>query len=127
MTGVLDEAHRYRLNRFDLLVPDGQPVRWGLNLLHRAGLRDQLCQGVGFHALQAADSGIHRDGVVAVTAQQVHHRRQTREQDRNRHPSYFGDSTITICRFSNRGICSTLVLTSISARIRSSTRTPMSW
>jgi N-acetylglucosaminyldiphosphoundecaprenol N-acetyl-beta-D-mannosaminyltransferase len=42
MTGVLDAAHRYRLNRFDLLCPDGQPVRWGLNLLHRARLRDRV-------------------------------------------------------------------------------------
>jgi N-acetylglucosaminyldiphosphoundecaprenol N-acetyl-beta-D-mannosaminyltransferase len=42
MTGVLDSAHRYRLNRFDLICPDGQPVRWGLNLLHRAGLSDRV-------------------------------------------------------------------------------------
>jgi exopolysaccharide biosynthesis WecB/TagA/CpsF family protein len=42
MTGVLDPAHRYRLNRFDLLVPDGQPVRWALNWLHRAGLGDRV-------------------------------------------------------------------------------------
>ena len=42
MTGVLDAEHRYRLNRFDLVVPDGQPVRWALNLLHRAGLADRV-------------------------------------------------------------------------------------
>jgi N-acetylglucosaminyldiphosphoundecaprenol N-acetyl-beta-D-mannosaminyltransferase len=42
MTGVLDATHRYRLNRFDLLVPDGQPVRWALNLLHRAQLADRV-------------------------------------------------------------------------------------
>ncbi|MBI2824609.1 MAG: WecB/TagA/CpsF family glycosyltransferase [Planctomycetia bacterium] len=42
MTGVLDAAHRYRLNRLDLLVPDGQPVRWALNALHHAGLRDRV-------------------------------------------------------------------------------------
>ena len=42
MTGVLDAAHRYRLNRFDLLVPDGQPVRWALNWLHRAHLPDRV-------------------------------------------------------------------------------------
>ena len=29
MTGVLNSGHRYRLNQFDLLVPDGQPVRRG--------------------------------------------------------------------------------------------------
>ncbi len=42
MTGVLDAAHRYRLNQFDLICPDGQPVRWGLNLLHRVKLRDRV-------------------------------------------------------------------------------------
>ena len=42
MTGVLDAEHRYRLNHFDLLVPDGQPVRWVLNLLHRAKLTDRV-------------------------------------------------------------------------------------
>lgn len=42
MTGALDRVHRHRLNQFDLIVPDGQPVRWGLNWLHRAGLRDRV-------------------------------------------------------------------------------------
>jgi N-acetylglucosaminyldiphosphoundecaprenol N-acetyl-beta-D-mannosaminyltransferase len=42
MTGVLDEEQQFRLNRFDLLVPDGQPVRWVLNWRHRAGLRDRV-------------------------------------------------------------------------------------
>lgn len=42
MTGVLDSEHKYRLNHFDLLVPDGQPVRWALNWLHGAGLRDRV-------------------------------------------------------------------------------------
>ena len=34
MTGVLDREHFYRLNQFDLVCPDGQPVRWALNALH---------------------------------------------------------------------------------------------
>ena len=42
MTGVLDSAHKFRLNHFDLLVPDGQPVRWVLNWLHRAELADRV-------------------------------------------------------------------------------------
>ena len=42
MTGVLDPRHKFRLNRFDLLVPDGQPVRWVLNLLHGTGLPDRV-------------------------------------------------------------------------------------
>jgi N-acetylglucosaminyldiphosphoundecaprenol N-acetyl-beta-D-mannosaminyltransferase len=42
MTGVLDDTHRYRLNHLDLVVPDGQPVRWALNALHRARLTDRV-------------------------------------------------------------------------------------
>jgi N-acetylglucosaminyldiphosphoundecaprenol N-acetyl-beta-D-mannosaminyltransferase len=42
MTGALDPVHRYRLNRFDLVVPDGQPVRWALNLLHRTRLPERV-------------------------------------------------------------------------------------
>jgi N-acetylglucosaminyldiphosphoundecaprenol N-acetyl-beta-D-mannosaminyltransferase len=42
MTGVQDPAHNARLNSFDLVTPDGQPVRWALNLLHGAGLRDRV-------------------------------------------------------------------------------------
>lgn len=34
MTGVMDREHHYRLNQFDLVCPDGQPVRWALNGLH---------------------------------------------------------------------------------------------
>jgi N-acetylglucosaminyldiphosphoundecaprenol N-acetyl-beta-D-mannosaminyltransferase len=42
MTGVLDEEHRFRLNSLDLVVPDGQPVRWALNWIYKAGLRDRV-------------------------------------------------------------------------------------
>jgi exopolysaccharide biosynthesis WecB/TagA/CpsF family protein len=42
MTGVLDATQRYRLNHLDLVVPDGQPVRWALNLLYRARLPDRV-------------------------------------------------------------------------------------
>lgn len=42
MTGVLDPAHRYRLNSFELLVPDGQPVRWALNRLHDVRLGERV-------------------------------------------------------------------------------------
>ena len=53
MCGVLDRSHRWRLNQFDMVLPDGQPVRWALNILHGARLADrvygpnltlQLCQ-----------------------------------------------------------------------------------
>ena len=42
MTGVFDREQKFRLNHFDLLVPDGQPVRWVLNWLHHAGLSDRV-------------------------------------------------------------------------------------
>ncbi len=42
MTGLRHEVHSYRLNQFDLLTPDGQPVRWALNLLHGTKLRDRV-------------------------------------------------------------------------------------
>jgi exopolysaccharide biosynthesis WecB/TagA/CpsF family protein len=42
MTGALDPIHRHRLNALDLVVPDGQPVRWALNRLHAAGLPDRV-------------------------------------------------------------------------------------
>ncbi|MGB0561359.1 MAG: WecB/TagA/CpsF family glycosyltransferase [Spirulinaceae cyanobacterium] len=42
MTGALDDVHRYRLNHLDLVCPDGQPVRWALNLMHKADLRDRV-------------------------------------------------------------------------------------
>jgi N-acetylglucosaminyldiphosphoundecaprenol N-acetyl-beta-D-mannosaminyltransferase len=42
MTGRSNREHRYRLNHLDMATPDGQPVRWALNALHRTGLRDRV-------------------------------------------------------------------------------------
>jgi len=42
MTAVADPVHRHRVNSFDLVAPDGQAVRWAVNLLHRAGLPDRV-------------------------------------------------------------------------------------
>jgi N-acetylglucosaminyldiphosphoundecaprenol N-acetyl-beta-D-mannosaminyltransferase len=42
MSGVLDSEQKFRLNHFDLIVPDGQPVRWAVNLLYKAGLPDRV-------------------------------------------------------------------------------------
>jgi exopolysaccharide biosynthesis WecB/TagA/CpsF family protein len=42
MTGALDPEHRHRLNQLDLIVPDGQPVRWALNTLHFARLDNRV-------------------------------------------------------------------------------------
>ncbi len=42
MTGVADPAHNARLNSFDVVTPDGQPVRWGLKVLHGIALDDRV-------------------------------------------------------------------------------------
>src|SRR6185369_2848454 len=44
MTGALDKEHKHRLNNLDVVLPDGQPVRWALNLLYRAPLTTR-CYG----------------------------------------------------------------------------------
>jgi len=38
MTGHDDPDQRERLNSLDLVTPDGQPVRWAIDLLHGTGL-----------------------------------------------------------------------------------------
>jgi N-acetylglucosaminyldiphosphoundecaprenol N-acetyl-beta-D-mannosaminyltransferase len=47
MAAVMDPGLRQRVNRLDLAAPDGQPVRWGLNLLHGTGLREPV-RGTNF-------------------------------------------------------------------------------
>jgi N-acetylglucosaminyldiphosphoundecaprenol N-acetyl-beta-D-mannosaminyltransferase len=42
MTGFLDPVHARRLNGIDLIVPDGQPVRWALYWLHQKKLPDRV-------------------------------------------------------------------------------------
>ncbi len=42
MTGHDDVQQRRRLRSLELVVPDGQPVRWALNALHGVGLRDRV-------------------------------------------------------------------------------------
>lgn len=42
MTGVLDRIHCFRLNQLELVVPDGQPVRWAMNWLYGTHLPDRV-------------------------------------------------------------------------------------
>ncbi len=42
VTTSRDESLRKMVNRFDMITPDGQPVRWALNLLYGAKLRDRV-------------------------------------------------------------------------------------
>jgi exopolysaccharide biosynthesis WecB/TagA/CpsF family protein len=37
-----DAAFRDRMNDFDVVAPDGQPVRWAMNAFHAAGLTDRV-------------------------------------------------------------------------------------
>lgn len=60
MTGVSDREHCFRLNQLELVVPDGQPVRWAMNALHGTRLPDRVygpnlmlkvCQAAAEHQL----------------------------------------------------------------------------
>lgn len=42
MEAASDPALLEKVNRFSAIAPDGQPVRWALNQLHRAGLRERV-------------------------------------------------------------------------------------
>jgi N-acetylglucosaminyldiphosphoundecaprenol N-acetyl-beta-D-mannosaminyltransferase len=59
-TAARDPAYRRRLNDFDILAPDGQPVRWALNHFHEAGLADRVYGPELMRRLckSAADCGI---------------------------------------------------------------------
>ncbi|MBN1851700.1 MAG: WecB/TagA/CpsF family glycosyltransferase [Pirellulales bacterium] len=42
MTASGDPALRNAVNTFQIVAPDGQPVRWAMNLLHGSGLRERV-------------------------------------------------------------------------------------
>ena len=42
MEAQRNPQYRARLNSLDIAAPDGQPVRWALNMLHGAGLRERV-------------------------------------------------------------------------------------
>ncbi|MGA0199497.1 MAG: WecB/TagA/CpsF family glycosyltransferase [Prochlorotrichaceae cyanobacterium] len=76
MTGVLDNVHRFRLNHIDLICPDGQPVRWTLNLLYKAGLSDRVygpnltlrvCEQAAKKGLSIYLYGSHQEVLDALT------------------------------------------------------------
>ncbi len=39
---VKNKAFRHLLNRLDMIVPDGQPVKWALNSLQKVNLKDRV-------------------------------------------------------------------------------------
>lgn len=58
MTGFMDPVHVRRLNGMDLVVPDGQPVRWALGWLHKKPLPDRV-RGLDF-TLRVAEAFAER-------------------------------------------------------------------
>jgi exopolysaccharide biosynthesis WecB/TagA/CpsF family protein len=42
VTASGDRDLRAKVNTFELVTPDGQPVRWAMNLLHHTGLTDRV-------------------------------------------------------------------------------------
>jgi N-acetylglucosaminyldiphosphoundecaprenol N-acetyl-beta-D-mannosaminyltransferase len=77
MTGALDMIHRHRLNQLDMIVPDGMPVRWGLNLIHKAKLPDRVygpelmlrcCEAAAEHGLPVYFYGTTRGTLEELTA-----------------------------------------------------------
>jgi N-acetylglucosaminyldiphosphoundecaprenol N-acetyl-beta-D-mannosaminyltransferase len=38
-----DKSLREKVNKIDMVVPDGQPVRWALNAIHHTQLKDRVC------------------------------------------------------------------------------------
>jgi exopolysaccharide biosynthesis WecB/TagA/CpsF family protein len=43
MESVFDPELQYRLNDLEMVVADGQPVRWAMNWIHSANLSDRVC------------------------------------------------------------------------------------
>ncbi len=42
VTSVKDKAVGDRVKKIDMVVPDGQPVRWALNSFHKVGMKDRV-------------------------------------------------------------------------------------
>jgi N-acetylglucosaminyldiphosphoundecaprenol N-acetyl-beta-D-mannosaminyltransferase len=82
MEGVDDPEQRHRLNALELLTPDGQPVRWALNLLHATKLPDRvygpklmlrICREAAHHGLPVYLYG-NRPPVLAALEQRLSER-----------------------------------------------------
>lgn len=60
MEAVGETDFREQVNSIDLVTPDGQPVRWAMNALHRTGLEDRVYgPDLTWHVIEAAaDAGV---------------------------------------------------------------------
>ncbi|MET0909274.1 MAG: WecB/TagA/CpsF family glycosyltransferase [Ilumatobacteraceae bacterium] len=81
MTGVDDPEHLARLNRFDLVTPDGQPVRWAMNWLYGTGLSDRVYgPNLTLHVCRAAveaDLSVYFYGTTPDTLEHLERRLPT--------------------------------------------------
>ena len=84
VTAATDAGYRYRINAFDVVAPDGQPVRWALNKLHlnqqHAPLTDRvygpelmmrLCAAAADHGVSIYLYGSTPDVLEALSAKLV--------------------------------------------------------
>lgn len=54
---VNDEGFRSQVNSLDLVTPDGQPVRWAMNLLHDVALTDRVYgPDLTWHVIEACEN-----------------------------------------------------------------------
>jgi len=42
VSAAQDDAYRAQVNTFEIISPDGQPVKWALNKFYKSGLRDRV-------------------------------------------------------------------------------------
>ena len=55
MEAVFSPEQRYRMNHLDMVTPDGMPVRWALDILHKTKLRDRVYgPNLTLHVTEAA-------------------------------------------------------------------------
>ena len=72
---VKNRPFRHLVNKLDMIVPDGQPVKWALNSLHKAGLKDRVAGPIlTDHVLARANErslGIYLYGSTASTLEKM--------------------------------------------------------
>ena len=42
ITSIYDDKLKENINKIDMIVPDGQPIRWALNSFYKIGLKDRV-------------------------------------------------------------------------------------
>jgi exopolysaccharide biosynthesis WecB/TagA/CpsF family protein len=76
VSAVTDSAYRARINEFDVIAPDGMPVRWAMNFFEKLSLPDRvygpelmirLCRHAAKHGIKVYLYGSTREVVEALT------------------------------------------------------------